>query len=184
MICSCVERRVTRARTGSVHGVGKTSNTAANTLTCDPDALRRSPRDSPRGHTACRGPLVDEVDKICRTSRASHETTRLSALAAVQCLSWSPAVRVRRLSPDTFPQHSQQYTATDGPGTGPSKRLPTSATSHAGMSSNRTGSSLRELNTGHRHATHRCHKTLQIHRQPRPLSPPKPLVKDWSPFTA
>jgi hypothetical protein len=71
---------------------GTPSNTAANTLTCDPDALRRSPRDSPRGHTACRGPLVDEVDKICRTSRASHETTRLSASAAVQCLSWSPAV--------------------------------------------------------------------------------------------
>jgi hypothetical protein len=124
------------------------------------------------------------VDKICRISRASHETTRLSASAEVPCLSQSPAVRVRRLSPDTFPQYSQQYTATDGPGAGPSKHLPTSATSHADRPSDRTGSSLRELNTGHRHATHRCHKILQIHRQPRPLSPPKPLVKDWSPFTA
>jgi hypothetical protein len=86
--------------------------------------------------------------------------------------------------PRHFPQHSQQYTATDGPRAGPSKHLPTSATSHAGMSSNRTGSSLRELNTGHRHATHWCHTILQIHRQPRPLSPPKPWVKDWSPFAA
>jgi hypothetical protein len=86
--------------------------------------------------------------------------------------------------PRHLPQYSQQYTATDGPGAGSSKHLPTSATSHAGMSSNRTGSSLRELKTGHRHAIHRCHTILQIHRQPRPLSPPKPLVKDWSPFTA
>jgi hypothetical protein len=69
----------------------------------------------------CRGPLVDAVDKICRIARASHEKTRLSALAAVQCLSWSAAVRVRRLSPDTFPQHSQQYIVTDGPGAGPPK---------------------------------------------------------------
>ena len=84
---------------------GTPSNAATNPPTCDPDALRRSPRDSPRGHRACRGPLVDAVDKICRTSRASHETTRLSASAAVQCLRQSPAVRARRLSPDTFQQH-------------------------------------------------------------------------------
>lgn len=102
----------------------------------------------------------------------------------MQCLGQSPAVRVRRLSPDTFPQYSQQYTATDGPGAGPSKHLPTSATSHAGRPSDQTGSSLRESNTGHRHATHRCHTILQIHRQPCLLSPPKPLVKDWSPFAA
>ena len=86
--------------------------------------------------------------------------------------------------PRHLPQYSQQYTATDGPGAGPSKHLPTSATSHADRPSDRTGSSLRESNTGHRHATHRCHKILQIRRQPRPLSPPKPLVKDWSPLTA
>ena len=86
--------------------------------------------------------------------------------------------------PRHLPQYSQQYVATDGPGAGPSKHLPTSATSHADRPSDRTGSSLHESNTGHRHATHRCHKILQIHRQPRPLSPPKPLVKDSSPFTA
>lgn len=114
------------------------------------------------------------MDDTCKISRASHETTRLSALAAVQCLSQSPAVRVRRLSTDTFQQQSQ-YTATDGPGAGPSKHLPTSAASHAGRPSNRTGSSLRESNTGHRHATHRCHTILQIHRQPRPLSPPRTI---------
>ena len=163
---------------------GTPSNAAANTPTCDDDVLCRSPRDSPRGHRARRGPLVDTLDNACRTPRASHKTTRLSASAAVQCLSQSPAVRVRRLSPDTFPQYSQQHTATDGPEAGPSKHLSTSATSHADRPWDITGSSLRELNTGHRHATHRCHTILQIHRQPRPLSPPKPLAKDWSPFAA
>ena len=163
---------------------GTPSNAVANTSTCDDDAQFRSPRDSPRRHRARRGPLVDALDNACRTSRASHKISRLSASAAARCFSQSPAVRVRRLSPDNFPQYSQQHTATDGPGAGPSKHLPTSAMSHAGKPSDRTASSLRESITGHRHATHRCHKILQIHRQPRPLSLPKPLVKDWSPLAA
>lgn len=89
--------------------------------------------------------------------------------------------------PETEPRHfsatHSQYTATDRPGVGPSKHLPTSATSYADGPSNRTGSSLRESSTGHQYTTHRCHTILQIHRQPRPLSPCKQLVKDWSPFT-
>jgi hypothetical protein len=152
---------------------GSPSNTAANTSTYDDDVLSQSPCDSPRGHKACRGPLADTVDNACRASGASHETTRLSASAAVKCLSQSSESTRTPTEPRHLSATHSQYTATDGPGEGPSKQPPTSSTSHDGRASNRTGSSLRESSTGHRHATHRCHTILQIHRQPRPLRPPK-----------
>jgi hypothetical protein len=90
---------------------------------------------------------------------------RSSAAPQSELSSTSAVTESRHLSAT-----ESQYAVTNRPEAGLSKHLPTSATSHEGRTLNRTGSSLRESSTRHRHATHQCHTILQIHRQLRPLS--------------
>lgn len=99
----------------------------------------------------------------CRASRASRGTTRLSASAAVKCLSQSSESKRTPIEPRHLSAKHSQYAATDGPRAGPSKQSSKSAMSHNGIAQNRTGSSLRESSTRHRHATHRRHTIQQIH---------------------
>ena len=150
---------------------GYPSNTAANTSTYD-DVLSGSPRDSPRGNKAFRGPLSDTADNACRASRASRGTTRLSASAAVKCLSQSSESKRTPIEPRHLSAKHSQYAATDGPRAGPSKQSSKSAMSHNGIAQNRTGSSLRESSIGHRHAPLRCQKnTADIHTASPTVAP-------------
>jgi len=84
---------------------------------------------------------------------ASDSNRRFSAAFQSESSSTDAAT-----SPDNLPPYRQQHTATDEPEVGSSKHLPMSATSRDDTPPDRTGSPLRESNTGHRRATHRCHK--------------------------
>lgn len=94
-------------------------NTDANTSTYDGDMLSKSPRDSPREHSACRRHLVDTVGPGGQCMQNMKSKPRNNTSSGVGS-SAAPQSEYRSTGAATEHRHlsatQSRYTATDGAG--------------------------------------------------------------------